>query len=158
MKEISHLICVTNPGAASLVPAWFSGPRLELSFGDVVSQADADRWKTKAPTAEDILMALEFSREAWSAKNSRLMILCDYGASRSPALGYICLADALGDGRETEAFETILKIRPCAVPNGLVVRLGDAVLSRRGDLLKPLREFNARLAAELFKPAPNSQR
>jgi hypothetical protein len=61
------------------------------------------------------------------------------------------MADQLGVGREAEAFGAVLDIRSVSVPNGLVVRLGDAFLRRNGALLAPLNDFYAKINAELFR-------
>src|SRR6478736_9862584 len=107
-------------------------------FGDVVSEADARTLKTTAPSMDDIQRALQFFRNACSDPNSKILVSCDYGASRSPALAYVFIADQLSVGQESEAFRLLLEIRPDAVPNGLVVRLGDAYLKRGGALTAPL--------------------
>ena len=150
-KGITHLASIANPGNSFLRLSWFRGSSLQLEFGDVYSEADARRCKTKAPAMEDIRKALAFLREAWRQGNSKILFCCDYGASRSPALAYVCLADQLGTGREDEAFRTILGVRPEAVPNGMVVRLGDVELGRQEALLKPLRELNAKINRELSR-------
>src|SRR5689334_5575730 len=66
---------------------------------------------------------------------SKILVSCDQGASRSPALAYVFIADQYGMGRETEAFN---------------LRLGDTFLKRGGALLSPLKAFYARINAELF--------
>jgi predicted protein tyrosine phosphatase len=146
---ITHLVTVANPGAVPSRPPWFRGEHLQLLFGDVISEADAVQCRTKAPSLEDIRRALGFFRDAWRTRHSVVLVSCSYGASRSPALAYIFLADQLGEGREAEAFATMLKIRPNAVPNDLVVRLGDRLLERQGALLQPLRELHKRINASL---------
>src|SRR5690349_2684078 len=149
-RNISHLITIANPGAALSQPSWFKGAHLQLRFGDVISDADARRCKTTAPCLGDLQQAIEFFREAWVPPGSKILISCDHGASRSPALAYVLLADQLGAGREAEAFAAVLDIRSVAVPNGLVVRLGDAFLKRNGALLAPLKDFYAKINAELI--------
>jgi predicted protein tyrosine phosphatase len=149
-QRATHMISVSNPGAPESKPGWFEGAHLQLWFGDVASDADARQWKTSAPTEADIQGAVEFFRKAWSEQGSRILISCDYGASRSPALAYLCMADQLEAGRESEAFQWMLELQSSAVPNGMVVRLGDRFLSRQGELLRPLKEFYVRLNAELF--------
>jgi predicted protein tyrosine phosphatase len=144
------LISVANPGAGLQKPTWFKGEHLQLWFGDVISEADAKRCKTSAPSIKDVEQALEFFRGAWVARNSKILVSCDQGASRSPALAYLFIADQLGPGREAEAFRVTLDVRSVAVPNGLVVRLGDTVLHRNGALLAPLKDFYAKINAELF--------
>jgi predicted protein tyrosine phosphatase len=149
-RRISHLIAVANPGATQSEPSSFAGGQLHLRFGDVTSEADAQRCKTTAPNITDIERAIAFFRQAWVTRDSKIVVSCDYGASRSPALAYLFIADQLGAGREAEALRLVLDIRPVAVPNGLVVRLGDAFLNRRGALLQPLKELYAKINAELF--------
>jgi len=148
--EISHIISVSNPGVDLPEPEWAAEKYLQLRFGDVYSEADARRWNTTAPSMEDIHKAVGFFREAWAIEDSKILVSCDQGASRSPALAYLCIADQLGSGREEEALQLVLKIRPEAVPNSLVVRLGDAFLGRDGGLLEPIKEFYAKINDELF--------
>ena len=149
-SRISHLLTIANPGAASFRPSWFRGAHLELWFGDVVSETDARRCNTTAPSISDIQRAVSFFREAWAVADSRILVSCDYGASRSPALTYVFLADQFGPGREGEAFSLTLDIQPVAVPNSLVVRLGDEFLRRGGALVAPLKVLYAKINAELF--------
>jgi predicted protein tyrosine phosphatase len=129
--------------------SWFRGARLQLWFGDVISEVDAKRCGTKAPTITDVREALIFFRDAWRAAKTKILIQCDYGASRSPALAYVCVADQLGAGQESVAFEIVMKIRPNAVPNKLVVELGDQELARNGGLLQPLRELYSKINEEI---------
>ncbi|HWB61235.1 MAG TPA: hypothetical protein VG733_17270 [Chthoniobacteraceae bacterium] len=150
-RHISHIIGVANPGHVFQKPAWFAGEPLQIFFADVVSEADASQYHTRAPGIGDIRQALDFFRVVWSAKDSRILVTCDYGASRSPALAYLFIADDLGPGRESEAFKLMLEIRDIAVPNGLVVRLGDTLLKRNGALLGPLKEHYKKIEADLFK-------
>ena len=149
-RRISHLITIANPKAGPARPSWFNGAHLELQFGDVPSEADARRCKTIAPAAGDVERAMAFFREAWTGTDAKILVSCDYGASRSPALAYLFIAEQFGPGREGDAFACMLEIRPEAVPNGMVVRLGDAFLKRNGTLLAPLKALYARIDAELF--------
>ncbi len=151
IRDITHLIVVSNPGTTLSKPLWFIGEHLQLWFGDVVSEADAQRCRTKAPTIGDLHHALDFSRSAWRSSQSKVLVSCDYGASRSPALAYVLLADQLGPGREADALDLILQVRPDAVPNRLVVELGDAVLMRNGALLGPLRGLYSKMDEEISK-------
>jgi predicted protein tyrosine phosphatase len=149
-RQISHLLSIANPGAVPSKPPWFKGTHLPLWFGDVISEADATLWKTSTPKIKDIQQAVEFFRDAWRVGGTRILVSCDYGASRSPALAYLFIADELGVGHEAEAFSLMLAIRPLAVPNELVVRLGDTLLRRGGALLVPLKDLYTRINAELF--------
>ncbi len=145
----THIIRIVNPTVGDLRPAWFNGDYLQLNFGDVISKADARAYNTRPARTKDILLSLDFSRRAWMANNATVLVSCDYGASRSPALAYVLWADKLGLGRELEAFTHILNIRAEAVPNNLVVSLGDFVLNRNKSLIEPLNEFNQSIMASL---------
>lgn len=133
-KGITHIIRVVNTSVENIRPAWFKGEYLQLCFGDVISEADAINCKTKAPNVSDLNTALAFSRSAFTSESSRILITCDYGASRSPAVALVILADYLGEGKEREALQQVLEVRPDAVPNNYVVVLGDALLKRNGAL------------------------
>lgn len=140
-QNITHLITIANPGADNDAPTWFAGEHLSLWFGDVVSEADARQCNTKAASSDDIKQAIIFFRLARQQPDYNILISCDYGASRSPALVYVLLADQYGLGRESEAFNEVLSIRPESVPNKLVVQIADQLLARQGQLLAPLLEY-----------------
>jgi len=82
---ISHLITIANPRAENVQPEWFAGSHLPLWFGDVISKADAEYYRTKMPQPEDLRQAILFFRKVWKSNGSSILISCDYGASRSPA-------------------------------------------------------------------------
>lgn len=140
-RQLTHLITITNPGCEGRTPSWFKGEQVQFSFGDVVSEQDARQYNTKAVSNHQIQQAIVFCRVARQLGAVRLLVTCDYGASRSPALAYVLQADHLGSGREAEALREIIAIRPEAVPNSLVVRLGDQLLARQGTLTEPLRDY-----------------
>lgn len=149
--EITHMIRIVNPGAISPRPTWFSGEFLALAFGDVVSVEDAKNFRTRAPDSADIVAALSFCAPALSDAYGRILVSCDYGASRSPALAFVIAAHLLGIGQEREALDMILAIRPEAVPNQLVVRLGDMLLKRDGALVAALNTLYDDINQRLFK-------
>lgn len=148
-RQLTHLVTITNPGCACSTPAWFRGEQLQFSFGDVVSEHDACQYNTRAASSDDIRQAIVFCRVARQLGAVRLLVSCDYGASRSPALAYVLQADLFGPGRESEALREILTIRPEAVPNQLVVRLGDQLMARQGALMEPLQDYFAMIEASI---------
>lgn len=139
--NITHIVSIANPRALIVRPAWFTGEYLELYFGDVISTGDAAQYKTLAPTIDGVAEVLDFMSRAWAVSDSKILIHCDYGASRSPALAYVALANELGACYEDMALQKILEIRPESVPNKMVVQLGDSLLKRNGKLLKPVYEL-----------------
>lgn len=152
--NITHIVSIVNPGTSPVETEWFSGERLVLYFGDVVSAADAAQFHTQAPTLEDLRMAVEFISQAWQKETAKVLVQCDYGASRSPALAYVALANDFGPGHEEEAFRTTLECQPDAVPNLLVVQLGDVLLKRQGSLTIPLKKMNHALNEEINQLLP----
>ena len=148
-RQLTHLITITNPGCACSTPAWFKGEQLQFQFGDVVSEQDALNYRTTAVSSHQIQQAIVYCRVARLLGDTRLLVTCDYGASRSPALAYVLQADHFGPGREAEALREIIAIRPEAVPNLLVVRLGDQLLARQGAMLGPLQSYYQQIEASL---------
>jgi predicted protein tyrosine phosphatase len=149
LHNITHMVSIANPDARIVRPSWFAGEHLELWFGDVISDADAAKYKTLAPSVDDVVKVLNFMSRAWSVNGSKVLFHCDYGASRSPAIAYVALAHELSEGSDEKALQTILEIQPNAVPNKMVVQLGDVVLKRNGALLKPLYELYRQISEDL---------
>jgi len=143
--SITHIVSIRNPGAPSARPPWFKGPFLELHFGDVDSAEDAKACNSLPPNADHIRDAIHFSRDSFRSSDAKTLVFCDYGASRSPALAYVLLAAHFGPGKEQECFETILAIRPVAIPNTYIIRLGDALLVRHGALIGPNKNYQEKL-------------
>ncbi len=139
---LSHMIRIVDTGDGNLRPSWFEGEYLQLCFGDVFSEQDAIDCKTQAPNLEVLQRALDFTRKAFAGVEAKILFSCGYGASRSPALALVVLTDYLGAGSEKESLRHIIEIRPCAVPNSFVVKLGDVLLQRKGALRSSLDEFN----------------
>lgn len=139
-ETFTHAIRITNPGASLSRLSWFHGQELSFYFGDVHSVADAKKWNTQPPTIGDIKLALDFTSAAFHLINHKILFHCDYGASRSPAMAYVCLANFLGKGAEKEAFDTVMAARPDAMPNAYIVSLGDSLLHRQGQLTRALME------------------
>jgi predicted protein tyrosine phosphatase len=150
LHNITHILSVTCPEAYVVRPTWFTGEHLELYFGDVISESDAAQSKTIAPSLEGVERAMDFMGHAWSVSSSKVLIHCDYGVTRSPALAYVALTNEMGEGSEASALEKVLDIQPSAVPNKLVVLLGDTFLQRDGALLIPLYELYKQVSLEFF--------
>ena len=136
--QLTHLITIANPGNTAATPPWFTGEHLQLHFGDVISEQDARDCSTRPAGVADARQGIVFFRVARQLGDARLLITCDYGASRSPALAYVLRSDQLGVGYESEALRDVLAVRPEAVPNSLVVSLGDQLLERQQSIIQPL--------------------
>lgn len=114
--------------------------QLVLAFNDVTK---LDRHWT-APSLEHVTQAIDFAR---GHKDSKLLIHCAAGVSRSPAIALTVIADRLGAGRETEAVEYLFSTFASIEPNERVVACADRVLERDRALLGAFR----RKAAEVAK-------
>jgi predicted protein tyrosine phosphatase len=71
-------------------------------------------------------------------QDSRLLVHCHAGVSRSTAFAYSILAHRFGPGREAEAFEALLSIVNKPWPNRRIIEIFDDHWQREGRLLAPL--------------------
>ena len=104
-------------------------PQCVLTFDDVTTPGDS--WLL--PDERHVCSALAFARQ-WD--QPFLLIHCNAGMSRSPAMALAILADWLGEGKEDKAVRELLKVARLCTPNRLVVEIADRVLARDGSLLK----------------------
>ena len=87
----------------------------------------------------DVIVSLfETVRPAVEKPDSRILVHCHAGVSRSTAFAFCLMAHRLGAGREADAFEAFLKIVNKPWPNRRIVEIIDGHLGRRGALLQPL--------------------
>jgi len=108
---------------------------IRLVFDDLDSPGDG-----VAPTRSDVEAVIEFGRRHVGGS---LLIHCNAGVARSTAAGFVLLADRMGEGREKEALAETLRLRPCAVPNHMIVAFGDAILGRSGAMVAAVAELDA---------------
>lgn len=80
---------------------------------------------------------LAFGERVHADPNSRLLVNCHAGVSRSTAAAAILMAQH-APGQEREAFMRLADVRPVALPNHLMVQLADEVLGRNGALMDGL--------------------
>ncbi len=112
-----HLISLGD-----LLPAnWLRGGHLlRLTFDDIEHESIATiRAGYVAPSEQDIAAIVEFARTI--KQGDRVLIHCAQGISRSTAAAMIVLMTC-GATRE-QARAEVLKIRPIARPNALMLRL-----------------------------------
>lgn len=100
---------------------------LRLAFDDVDRPYDG----YVAPTRGQIERALEFARRHGAG---RLLVHCHAGQCRSAGLALGMIAERLGAGLEKAAVAHLLRIRPIAAPNLMVLDLVDGLLGRGGRL------------------------
>lgn len=111
------------------IPAGGKTTQTVMKFDDT----DTQFGPFKAADPDEVKRLLLVGR---SHANSKLLVHCLQGQSRSAAIALGIIADRLGAGREAEAVATLLRIRSSAVCNRLIVRYCDTLLARKGELLK----------------------
>jgi predicted protein tyrosine phosphatase len=109
------------------------------------------------PTMAQIVGAIEFGRSVThggsffdgpSDAPPLIAVHCEHGKSRSAGIALALLADHLGDGRERDAVNMLLRndIEDRLRPNPLVIGLADDCLFRYGRINAALMELSPRYA------------
>ena len=91
-----------------------------------------DRFHPGAPSLADIGKILDFTRDL--ASEARLLVHCQAGVSRSPAIAYAVECQHGKPGEESEALAYVKSVRPLIVPNELIVEWADLLLQREGQM------------------------
>jgi predicted protein tyrosine phosphatase len=86
---------------------------------------------------EHMARLLAFGERVHADQNSRLLVNCHAGVSRSTAAAAILLCQH-APGQEEAAFMRLAEIRPQALPNQLMCATADRLLQRNGALLNAL--------------------
>ncbi|MCB8878028.1 hypothetical protein [Acidisoma silvae] len=128
---------------------------LKLRFDDI----GVPRYRRAVgPTMQQIDAAIAFGRLVRSgadffdgppAAPPTIAVHCEYGRSRSAAIGLALLADFLGDGREQAAVNALLRldIQNQMQPNPFVINLADAAMFRYGRIDAALSALSPRYMA-----------
>jgi len=95
--------------------------------------------KFRLAQQEHVAAALALARRNIDKK---LLVHCHAGVSRSTAIALAIIAERFGAGREIQALQEILRLRPEAVPNLHVVALADALLKCNGRLLAAVKGWD----------------
>lgn len=142
----SHLLSLQNPDADlyGLRPEWVpAGNHRVIYFYDVDTPGHA-----LTPTREDIESVIDWlTLHCSPGSETRMIIHCDAGLGRSPAVAYIAWSIHLGPGREQEAFELMKEscLNTVLMPNAAIVAHADDILGRKGALKKPLTDWNRKV-------------
>jgi predicted protein tyrosine phosphatase len=107
------------------VPASFRTRHHVFRFDDT----DLPTGHGRAPSMADVKAILMIGRDN---RGKKLLVHCLQGQSRSAGAALGIIADRLGPGREAEAVSILMRIRPTAVCNALVVEHVDTLLQRGG--------------------------
>jgi predicted protein tyrosine phosphatase len=142
-----HLVSLQNPDAdiSELRPPWISPENHHVSY---FYDAAFDLDHGDAPSLEAIRQVIEWlTPRCGQSSGARIIIHCDAGLGRSPAVAYIAWALHFGVGREQEAFEAMRQscLNTQIIPNPVIVAHADEILQRAGALKKPLTRWNKRV-------------
>jgi predicted protein tyrosine phosphatase len=106
------------------------------------------------PSMAEVANAIEFGRNVADGRiffdgpvaQPTIAVHCEHGKSRSAAIALALVADHLGDGREYDAVNVLLRddIENRMHPNPLIVSLTDACLFRYGRVDAALAELSPR--------------
>jgi len=130
----SHVLSILDPDWP--IPDAFGGfgvhEKLELRFHDVIE----DGAGLIPPRLEHVERLLSFGQDlhAEPPDNAHLLVHCHAGISRSTASMALILAQGAPSLSGAEILREILRIRPKAWPNLRIIEMGDAMLSRNGEL------------------------
>ena len=101
--------------------------KIKLTFFDYITREDDYEWVRQQPyppSIEDVNRVIAFTRNSIKpaiATNPSVLIHCEVGVSRSPAIAQIVLQE-LGLSKES-ARQKVLEVRPQSVPNEFVLAL-----------------------------------
>lgn len=147
---VTHLLSIEDPGTHKLTPVWFNGPHVQLHLHDLDTSHDATTLNSVLPTKDHVREILRVGAECLSAVTKgagstqvHLLVHCYAGISRSTAAAYAIATQAMGVDHAADALAFVLRTRPEAYPNQLMVRHADRLLGGEGRLiaaLQPLRD------------------
>ena len=143
---VTHLLSLEDPGTSKSTPDWFTGPHVQLHLHDLDTPHEAATLRGILPSKQHVRQILRVGAsclEASATARVHLLVHCFAGISRSTAAAYVITAQAIGVEHASEALAFVLRSRPEAYPNQLIVRHADRLLQGEGRLvaaLQPLRQ------------------
>jgi len=131
--NVEHIISIVNSGGT--LPTFISRVphRLKLEFDDI-HIPDSDP-QYILPQREHVIRAIEFM-ETVDPDGGDLLVHCQMGIRRSPAIALAACASRLPPGLEDRAFACVTDAQPQASPNPWIVELADMLLRRGGRLMR----------------------
>jgi predicted protein tyrosine phosphatase len=116
---------------------------LKLEIHDTSNEAGY-----KAPNYQEVLKGITFGGNVIKS-GQPLLVHCQFGLSRSPAMAIGCLLQA---GRTIEqAYNEVLAVRPTIDPNTLIISILDSHFKFNGELIKYNQEIRSRYLSKTRK-------
>lgn len=155
-RGVTHVLSLLDPDWPEPQSFWAYDPhhRMTLRFHDAIEPGE----ELTLPQREDVEAILNFgrmpSRLEAKSENAHLLVHCHAGVSRSTAAVAMLLAQAHPLQEENQIFHQLLKLRPQAWPNSLMIAFADELLERQGRLSAALCKLHARQ----LRRDPNAKR
>lgn len=131
--QATHVISLIDPGIADQhVPVIRGAEHVVARLRDQENLAETRHFP------ELVESLFETVRPAIESRNSRILVHCHAGISRSTAFAYAMIAHRAGPGLEEQAFGAFLSIVNKPWPNRRIIEILDERWGRDGALLKPL--------------------
>jgi predicted protein tyrosine phosphatase len=143
-RGVTHVLSILDPDwpEPSAFSTFDAHSRITLRFHDAIEPAD----EIVLPQFAHVEAILTFGREM-RGDRGHLLIHCHAGISRSTAATTMILAQALPRESEDAIVERLLRIRPQAWPNVLMIAVADELLGRSGRLIAAIAKLYARQLA-----------
>jgi len=139
ITHVISLLVYEDRRLVKLPPGFHSSNHLFLDMDDVL-----DPTAILAPTRQQVERLLAWAKNL--PQDSKLLIHCQAGVSRSTAAALAIKVQELGVDRIDEAVTWLLRIRPQACPNPIIMQYADDLLQANGELFRQSEEFaNAKL-------------
>jgi len=147
--KATHFISIVDPEDIEFLPHTGINRKhhLTLACHDVDSSREALQREARmpgstcvAPTKAMVKQALEFGKKL--PRNHFIVINCGYGISRSTAIAFALLCQSRPKVSETALLQEIIKLRPEASPNALIVKFADELLQRDGRMIRAVQKLS----------------
>ena len=144
-RGVTHVLSILDPEwpEPESFGAYDPHHRLTLRFDDAIEPGP----ELKLPTRDDVQAIVDFGRRMIADVASdpcHLLVHCHAGVSRSTAAVAVLLAQQSPQRDETEVLDQLIRLRPQAWPNSLMIAFGDELLERGGRLSAALGKLYAR--------------
>lgn len=135
----THVVSLIDPELADeLVPRIERGEHHLLRLRDQENAASTGHFQDTMTAFFDVVLP------AIEQQDSRILVHCHAGVSRSTAFAYAIIAHRFGPGREAEAFDALLTIVRKPWPNRRIIEVFDDHWGRQGRMLAPLDAMRAK--------------
>lgn len=146
-RRPSHIISLLDPETMIETPAGFDGHRhLRVGVSDIAQPVDGYILPDEAMVGRLIGFARDWDESAPMA------VHCLAGISRSTASAFVIACERNPHASELDIAMALRRAAPHAYPNRRIVALADAILGRRGRMVKAVEAIGANNPAVMGTP------